>query len=76
MNQATESSRRFEEAEYDRERAGDVLASSRHNWACFISQQAAGRAPKAIYIEQSEEAERAHSIMALIKGVQHGGWQG
>ena len=68
MDLEIESSRWFEEAEYDPEAAVDASASGRYNWACFISQQAAEKAVKAVYIRRGEDVERVHSIMALLKG--------
>ena len=68
MDLEMESSRWFEEAEYDLAAAADAMKSGRYNWACFISQQAAEKAVKSIYIQRGEEVERIHSIMALVKG--------
>ena len=47
-----ESSRWFEEAEYDLGAAVDAKTSGRHNWACFISQQAAEKAVKRFTFEE------------------------
>lgn len=68
MDLEMESGRWFEEAEYDLEAAKDAMASERYNWACFIFQQAAEKAIKAVYIIRGEDVERVHSIMALVKG--------
>lgn len=63
-----EALRWLEEAEYDNQAARDTATAGRNNWACFISQQAAEKAVKAIYVARGETAERVHSIGALIKG--------
>ncbi len=68
MDLDMESSRWFEEAEYDLDTAAGNLKIGRFNWACFISQQAAEKAVKAIHIRNGDEVERVHSISSLIKG--------
>jgi len=63
-----EALRWLEEAEQDLQAVSGNIAAGSFNWACFIAQQAAEKAVKAMRIERGEDVLRIHSVMALIRG--------
>ena len=71
-----EADRWFRQAEQDLEAATHLLDSSDYNWACFVAQQAAEKAVKAVYAARRQDVERVHSILVLIRGDQRAGVQG
>ncbi len=44
-------------------------------WSCFVAQQAAEKAVKALRAAKGEDVERIHSILVLIQGDQQAGIQ-
>ncbi len=69
MNKRTEEARRWlKQAQEDIAAAKDVHEDGRYNWSCFISQQAAEKALKAVYLSKGEPVEWIHSCLALIQG--------
>jgi HEPN domain-containing protein len=58
----------IEQAARDLETARWAAKGDFHEWACFIAQQAAEKAVKALYHRNSGEA-RGHSVMNLLKGL-------
>lgn len=68
MDLRDEALRWLEESEQDlRAIAGNIEAGA-FNWACFIAQQAAEKAVKAVRIDRGEDVLRIHSVTALIRG--------
>jgi len=63
-----EAERWLNQAEEDLATARDLIEKRRFNWACFVAQQAAEKAIKAIYQAQAEIVEWVHSLAILIKG--------
>ena len=68
MNLRDEGLRWLEEAEADLLAVAGNVTAEAYNWACFIAQQAAEKAVKAVRIAQGEDVVRIHSVMALIQG--------
>lgn len=68
MDLRDEALRWLEEAEEDLRAAGGNVEAGFYNWACFIAQQAAEKAVKALYMMRGEDVLRIHSITALIRG--------
>lgn len=58
----------MDEAEYDLTTAEALLKEKRYSWACFITQQAAEKAVKALRILRGEQVPRIHSVLALMQG--------
>jgi len=52
--QRAEAERWFGEAEADLATAIDLVERRRYNWACFVAQQAAEKAVKAVYLAHGE----------------------
>ncbi|MBC8447231.1 MAG: HEPN domain-containing protein [Chloroflexi bacterium] len=71
--QAREAERWLTQALRDLEAAQKLLHQKEYNWVCFIAQQAAEKAVKAVHLARGESVERIHSIFALIKGDQRAG---
>lgn len=68
MDLRDEALRWLEESEQDlRAIAGNIEAGA-FNWACFIAQQAAEKAVKAVRIDRGEDVLRIRSVTALIRG--------
>jgi HEPN domain-containing protein len=63
-----EARRWFGEAEADLATAVDLVEKERFNWACFVAQQAAEKAVKAVHLARGEGVEKVHSVLALIGG--------
>ncbi len=63
-----EAERWFRQAERDWQAASNLCKSGDYNWSCFVAQQAAEKAVKAIHAAHGEDVERIHSIMILIQG--------
>jgi HEPN domain-containing protein len=63
-----EARRWLAQAEEDLKTAYDLQKDRRFNWVCFICQQAAEKAVKAIYYLQDEGVEWTHSLYVLIEG--------
>ncbi|HFD40758.1 MAG TPA: HEPN domain-containing protein [Anaerolineae bacterium] len=63
-----EAERWFRQAERDIEAAANLRDSGDYNWSCFVAQQAAEKAVKALHAARGEDVERVHSILALIQG--------
>lgn len=55
----------FNQAKRDLEQAEDSQRGGRHEWACFISQQAAEKAVKALHLHLGQEAW-GHVIAKLL----------
>ncbi len=53
------------QAERDLEQARDSRAAGRHEWACFIDQQAAEKAVKALHLHNGQEAW-GHVVARLL----------
>lgn len=68
MNPREEALRWLEEAEFDLKAARDAAQDGNYNWACFIAQQAAEKAVKAVRIQRDEDVAHIHSVAALIRG--------
>ena len=66
--QKAEAERWFGEAEADLATAIDLVERRRYNWACFVAQQAAEKAVKAVYLAHGESVEKVHSVLALVIG--------
>lgn len=56
----------FNQAEKDLEQAKDCRRSGRHEWACFVAQQAAEKAVKALHLHLGQEAW-GHVIAKLMQ---------
>jgi HEPN domain-containing protein len=56
----------FAQAQRDLEHARASQAGTRHEWACFASQQAAEKAVKALHLSQGQEAW-GHVISRLLR---------
>ncbi|MDA8109631.1 MAG: HEPN domain-containing protein [Betaproteobacteria bacterium] len=56
----------FTQAERDLEQARDSRAAGRHEWACFATQQAAGKALKAMHLARNQEAW-GHVVARLLE---------
>lgn len=56
------------QAEHDLENARYELKGGYYEWACFLSQQAAEKAVKAVYQRLGAEAF-GHSVASLLKGL-------
>jgi len=59
----------LEQARRDLESARWVMKGGYHEWACFVSQQAAEKAVKALYSHFGGEAW-GHSVVNLLQGLQ------
>ena len=70
---AREAQRWLTQALRDLEAARKLLLQEEYNWVCFIAQQAAEKAVKAVHLARGESVERIHSILALIKGDRRAG---
>ncbi len=69
MNKRSEEAHRWlRQAQEDLAAAKDVHEDERYNWSCFMSQQAAEKALKAVYLGRGEPVEWVHSCLALIQG--------
>jgi len=55
----------FNQAEKDLEQAQDCQQAGRHEWACFVAQQAAEKAVKALHLHLGQEAW-GHVIAKLV----------
>ena len=62
---AQQSRDRWLQAQRDLETAAENQANSRHEWACFISHQAAERAVKVLYLAYGQEAW-GHVVARLL----------
>jgi HEPN domain-containing protein len=58
----------FRQAELDVDAAATVLGGDHPEWACFIAQQAAEKAVKALHEAEGTEAW-GHSVAGLVDGV-------
>jgi len=58
----------FNQAIHNLAHARECAAAGRHDWACFVSQQAAESAVKAVYFRQGEEAW-GHVVRKLLEGL-------
>lgn len=63
-----ESKRWISQAENNLIVANELSKSGYYNWSCFISQQAAECALKAVYEYRGESIEKIHSLGILIQG--------
>ncbi|MEW5767973.1 MAG: HEPN domain-containing protein [bacterium] len=63
-----EAARWFSQAEEDLKAASSFLEKEGYNWVCFIAQQAAEKALKAVYYFRDEGVEWVHSLYILIEG--------
>ena len=61
----------FNQAKRDLEQAEDSQRGGRHEWACFISQQAAEKAVKALHLHLGQEAW-GHVIAKLFRELPEG----
>lgn len=69
MNKRLEEAHRwFRQAQEDLAAAKDVHEDGRYNWSCFICQQAAEKALKAVYLSRGEPVEWIHSCLVLVQG--------
>lgn len=69
MNKRVEEAHRWlRQAQEDIAAAQDMHKDARHNWSCFVSQQAAEKALKAVYLGRGEPVEWIHSCLTLIHG--------
>ncbi len=68
-----EAMRWFWQAERDLQAARNLGDSGDYNWACFVAQQAAEKAVKAVHAARGEDVERVHSVMVLIQGDRRAG---
>ncbi|MBI4276860.1 MAG: HEPN domain-containing protein [Armatimonadetes bacterium] len=59
----------FEQAERDLQTARWLVDGGFHEWACFICQQAAEKAAKAVYQKLNGEAW-GHAVAALLGGLE------
>ena len=55
----------LKQAERDLEQAKDCRKAGRHEWACFVSQQAAEKAVKALHLNLGQEAW-GHVVAKLL----------
>lgn len=60
----------FRQAERDLEVARRLLDSGDYEWACFVSQQAAEKAVKAVYQRRNADV-LGHAVSALLRGLEH-----
>ncbi len=72
----TEAGRWFRQAEHDLQASEHLRDSGDYNWACFVAQQAAEKAVRAVHAARGEDVERIHSILILIRGESQAGVQG
>jgi len=63
-----EAARWFQQAEADLVAARDNVAAGHHNWACYMAEQAAEKAVKAVYVFRDLQFRRIHTIADLILG--------
>jgi HEPN domain-containing protein len=70
-----EAERWFRQTEHDITAARNLCNSGDYNWSCFVAQQAAEKAVKAVHAARGEDVERIHSILILIRGDQGAGVQ-
>lgn len=63
-----EVQRWLSQAEHDLATVSDLIEKKRFGWACFVAQQSAAKAVKAVYISRGHSIERIHRILDLIKG--------
>jgi HEPN domain-containing protein len=56
------------QSEADLSAAGDSIASAHYEWACFLAQQSAEKAVKALYAKRGAEAW-GHTITPLLGGI-------
>ena len=69
MNKRLEEAHRWlRQAQEDIAAARDVHEDGRCNWSCFMAQQAAEKALKAVYVGRGEPVEWIHSCLILIQG--------
>jgi len=57
------------QADLDREAAGDASKQRHYEWACFLAQQSAEKAVKAVHESGGTEAW-GHSVAALLAGLE------
>ncbi|HWQ65659.1 MAG TPA: HEPN domain-containing protein [Methanospirillum sp.] len=67
---AERSSDWFTQARHDLETAGKNADNGAYEWACFIAEQAAEKALKAVYQKKNAEAW-GHSVSDLLRGIDH-----
>jgi HEPN domain-containing protein len=58
----------FSQAEHDLDAARDLVASQNHGWACFVAQQAAEMALKAVHLAEGREAW-GHVVVDLMESL-------
>ena len=55
----------WRQAQLDLETAAEIYANGRHEWACFVSHQAAEKAVKALHLAHGQEAW-GHIVARLL----------
>ena len=63
-----EAHRWLEQAEADLAAAIDAAAGAHYNWVCYMAEQAAEKAVKAVYFWRGHRLKRIHPVADLIAG--------